>query len=154
MKLSELLKRERITLTLGSETKEGVIEELFRLLVNSGEVKDAHEFMKSIEAREVMESTGIGNGIAIPHGITDAVRSVICAVGISERGIDYGSLDGRPVHLVFLLGIPTREARQYLGLLAQICRLFGRGELPKEITHATSVGEVLESIAEREATVS
>lgn len=154
MKLSELLKRERIILDLEAQTKDEAIDELLQLLTASEEVKDSVEFLKSIEAREKLESTGIGSGIGIPHGITDAVRSVVCAMGISRRGIDFGSLDGEPVHLVFLLGIPKSEAREYLNLLAHICRLFKDEESRKEITDATSTERLIGAITERENTIS
>ena len=154
MRLSELLKKDRIILDLKAHTKDEAIDELLQLLVDSDEVRDSTEFLKSIRARENLESTGIGSGIGIPHGITDSVGSVVCAMGVSKRGIDFGALDGRLVHLVFLLGIPRSEAREYLNLLAHICRLFKGEKGRKEITASTSVQFVLETIDERERTIS
>lgn len=153
MKLSQLLRKDRIILDLQAQTKDEAIDELSRLLVTSEEVKDPGEFLKSIGVREKLESTGIGNGIGIPHGVTDAVGNVMCAMGISKMGIDYGALDGKPVHLIFLLGIPKNEARAYLTILAHICRLFRDRGLRQQIIDLTSIDEVLGIVSEREKTI-
>jgi len=154
MRLSQLLTKNRVILDLQAQTKDEAIDELLQSLMNSGEVKNPVEFVKSVEAREKLESTGIGSGVAIPHGITDAVRSVVCTMGISKRGIDFGALDGKSVHFIFLLGIPKGEAREYLSLLAHICRLFRDEEWRRQITHLASVDRLIELIIEREMTIS
>lgn len=139
---------------LQAQTKDEAIDELLQLLIDSEEVKDPVEFLRSIRERERLESTGIGSEIGIPHGITDAVRSAVCAMGISKRGIDFESLDGNPVHFVFLIGVPKSEAKEYLNLLAQICRLFKNEELRQEVTRSASVEKVLETMKEREVPIS
>lgn len=153
MKLGKLLKKDRIILDLQARTKDEAIDELCQLIVRCHEVRDPDGLLKAIKSREKIESTGIGSGIGIPHGITDAVRDVVCALGISKRGVDFGSLDDKPVHLLFLIGIPKSEAREYLNLLARICRLFKEEKSRKEIMSLTSVQEVLETIMEREKTI-
>ncbi|KPJ51112.1 hypothetical protein AMJ40_00990 [candidate division TA06 bacterium DG_26] len=153
MRLSELLDEDRVILSLQGETKDKAIEELLHLLVSSDDVEDRRQFVNSVRQREAIESTGIGNGIAIPHGITDAVRRVVCAMGMSEPGIDFGSIDGKPVHLLFLLGVPKSEAREYLNLLSRIGRLFRKEELTRELMRMKSIDKVLATLREREKTL-
>jgi fructose-specific phosphotransferase system IIA component len=148
------LKKDRVILDLQARTKDEAVDELIQCLMSAAEVKNPAEFVKSVKAREKLESTGIGGGVGIPHGITDAVRSVVCAMGISKRGIDFDALDGNPVHFIFLLGIPKTEAREYLNLLARICRLFRDEQWRSQITHLTSVNRLMEVITERETTIS
>jgi fructose-specific phosphotransferase system IIA component len=150
MRLRDLLREDRISTDLRGEDRDDVIEELLGLLAGATEIGDHEEFAQSIEAREDIESTGIGNGIGIPHGITDAVKSVVCAFGVSKTGVDYPSMDGKPVQIVFLLGVPKEEAREYLSILARICRCFRDGRLRKAIVDADSPRKMIELIGERD----
>ncbi len=150
MKLEDLLREDRIKTDLEGKDRGEVIEELLGLLADSEEILDREQFLRSIEEREDIESTGIGNGIGIPHGITDAVKEIVCAVGVSRQGIDYPSMDGKPVQIVFLLGVPKDEAREYLNILASICRCFRDGLLRKAIMKAASPRDIVNLIGERE----
>jgi mannitol/fructose-specific phosphotransferase system IIA component (Ntr-type) len=151
MKLADILREDRVSTSLQGKQRREVIEELLGLLAGSEEILDHGGFSRAIEEREALESTGIGNGIGIPHGITNAVRGVVCAVGVSQKGIDYPSMDGKPVNIVFLLGVPKEEAREYLNILARICKCFRDGALKRAVLKATSPQEILKLIAERDS---
>jgi PTS system nitrogen regulatory IIA component len=125
MRIMDFLSERAIACQLKAQTKEGVIRELVVLLAQAGVVKE-REVAKVVEIllnREALGSTGIGQGVAIPHGKCNAVNSLVGAFGVSAGGIDFGSLDGGPVHLFFLLIAPEDSAGPHLKALARISRL-------------------------------
>ncbi len=107
------------------QNKEQIIHELVELLVKSGAVqsKDAGKLVQTLLKRESLGSTGIGQGVAIPHGKADCVKQLVAAFGISRTGVNFDSLDGEPVHLFFLLVAPEDSAGPHLKALARISRL-------------------------------
>ncbi|MBI3990728.1 MAG: PTS sugar transporter subunit IIA [Candidatus Omnitrophica bacterium] len=140
MKILEFLNTDAISLNLESEDKEGVISELVELLVKAGEVKEKDKVVKVIMNRESLGSTGIGQGVAIPHGKTDAVRKLIASFGISRKGINFDSLDGEPAYIFFLLIAPQNSAGPHLKALARIAGMlkdkFCRDSLKNVKDHA------------------
>jgi PTS system nitrogen regulatory IIA component len=106
-------------------SKEEVIRELVQLLVHAGSLKekDANKIIQTLLKRESLGSTGIGNGVAIPHGKSDCVTRLVGAFGVSRAGVDFDALDGEPVSLVFLLVAPEDSAGPHLKALARISRL-------------------------------
>ena len=108
-----------------SQNKEDVIRELTELLVRSGAIKekDIGKLVQILMKRESLGSTGIGQGIAIPHGKSDCVTKLVAAFGVSRTGVNFDSLDGEPVHLFFLLIAPEDSAGPHLKALARISRL-------------------------------
>jgi len=125
MKIMDFLNKKAITANLESKDKKGVIRELIDLLVKSGEIKaqDKGSIVKILLDREVLGSTGIGQGIGIPHGKTKNVKKLIAACGISKVGINFDSLDGEPTNIFFLLLAPQDSAGPHLKALARISRL-------------------------------
>lgn len=125
MKLMDFLHKRAGRVDLKSKDKEGAIRELLDLVIKTGEVKpkDKEPLVKVILDRELLGSTGIGQGIAIPHGKSTSVKNLIGAVGISKEGIDFDSLDGEPVYIFFLLLAPQESAGPHLKALARISRL-------------------------------
>ncbi len=105
--------------------KEDVIRELVGLLVRAGSIKekDVLKLVQILLKRESLGSTGIGQGVAIPHGKSDCVSKLVAAFGVSRTGINFDSLDGEPVHLLFLLVAPEDSAGPHLKALARISRL-------------------------------
>jgi len=99
--------------------KRGVITILINSLVKARKInsENAEEIIEGALAREAIGSTGIGHGIAIPHCRTPLIKSIVCAFGSSEKGIDFDSLDGEPVHSVFLLLTPPEQKEQHLQLM-------------------------------------
>ena len=124
MKIMDFLNKKAVTANLKTTDKEGVIKELVDLLVKAdGIAGKKDEIVKILMAREALGSTGIGQGIGIPHGKTANVKSLIAAFGLSKKGIDFESLDGEPAHIFFLLLAPEESAGPHLKALARISRL-------------------------------
>ncbi len=121
MKLSSLLKKDRINLSLTSETKEDVLRELVSM-IKKGEVQDV--LFSSLIKREQLGSTGIGKGIAIPHCRSLVVNKLEIAIGRSEKGVDFDAVDNKPVHLFFLIVAPPQDkGNQYLITLGKVAML-------------------------------
>ena len=100
--------------------------------------------------REELGSTGIGDGIAIPHGRIPGLTRMHAALGLSRKGIDFGALDGNLSHLFFLLLAPEDSAGEHLKTLARICRLFKGTELVRELTELRSAEEIFQKIAQED----
>jgi len=125
MKIIDFLNKKAITTDLKARDKKGSIKELVELLARSGEVKpkDKESLVKILFDRERLGSTGIGQGVGIPHGKSSNVKKLIGAVGISKPGVEFDSLDGEPAHIFFLLIAPQESAGPHLKALARISRL-------------------------------
>ena len=125
MKIADFLDKKAMSADVQSEKKEGVIRELVGLLIKTKAIrpKDKDAIVKTVLGRELLGSTGIGQGIGIPHGKSPNVKELVGAVGISRRGIDFDSLDGEPVYIFFLLLAPQASAGPHLKALARISRL-------------------------------
>ena len=125
MKIMDFLNKKAITTDLKAKDKKGSIKELVELLARSGEVKpkDKESLVKILFDRERLGSTGIGQGVGIPHGKSSNVKKLIGAVGISKPGVEFDSLDGEPAHIFFLLIAPQESAGPHLKALARISRL-------------------------------
>lgn len=120
MKITDIISEACVKTELESEDKEELFEEMVELLVRHKPDYDRDSLLEAIEDRESKMSTGIGNGIAIPHCKTDAVTETCGVIGTSRSGIDYDSLDGEPVHIVFMLFGPVTDAEMHLKALQQI----------------------------------
>ena len=125
MKLMDFLSPGAVNADLQATNKKDIIKELAGLLVKSGEIKDKDKdkMVKVLLEREALGSTGIGQGIGIPHGKFAGVRRLIGACGISRKGVDFESLDGEPVYIFFLLVAPEDSAGPHLKALARVSRL-------------------------------
>ncbi len=121
----EFLDEGAVTCELKAQTKEDAIRELVGLLVRSNAIKerDVSKVVQILLDREALGSTGIGQGVAIPHGKCDCVSQLVGAVGISRRGVNFDSLDGEPAQIFFLLLAPQDSAGPHLKALARISRL-------------------------------
>ncbi len=123
MKVLEFLDKSTISLDLKSTTKKEAIAELCQLLTTNSKIKDSEAVLTSLMEREKLGSTGIGQGVAIPHGKSDATPALVGALGISRRGVEFESLDGEPVHVIFMLVAPNDSSGQHLKALARVSRL-------------------------------
>jgi len=126
MNVMEFLDERAVTVDVTArQSKEEVIRELVGLLVRAGSIKerDVHKLVQILLKRESLGSTGIGQGVAIPHGKSDCVTKLIGAFGVSRAGVDFDALDGEPVTLFFLLVAPEDSAGPHLKALARISRL-------------------------------
>ncbi len=136
--LQELFIPARIKCHLEAEDKAEAFEELVDVLVNHYHLECRDEILDAINRREAKMSTGIKKGIAIPHAKTDFTSGVIGILGVSDRGIDYESLDGEPVHMLFLLVSSEDEAGKHLAILKKIALLV---ENPSFYKEACAAGE-------------
>ncbi|MBL7170931.1 MAG: PTS sugar transporter subunit IIA [Candidatus Omnitrophica bacterium] len=138
MRIIDFLSEKCISTNLKGRNKREVLEELVDLLVKAGEIEDKEEMVKVLLEREKLGSTGIGEGIGIPHGKTKTVKKLVAAFGRSEKGIDFDSLDGEPAYLFFLMVAPQDSAGPHLKALARISRLLKEKDFREELMRAQS----------------
>jgi nitrogen PTS system EIIA component len=149
MKLSQILKKESIVAELTSTTKPGILKELARAVAPVAGI-DAEGIAGVLMERESLGSTGIGGGIAIPHGKLGGVADIILGFGRSRSGVEYESLDGRPVHLFFLLLTPENSTGGHLKVLAQISKLLKMEYFKQELRRAETIDDIYEFIMEQD----
>jgi fructose-specific phosphotransferase system IIA component len=150
MQILDFLTVDAIKISLESKTKKDVIKELVELLVKSGKVKDRKKMIQTLLEREELGSTGIGQGIAIPHGKSDTVSDLAAAFGLSTDGISFDSLDGEPVNIFFLLVAPEGAAGAHLKALARISSLLKDKYFRKSLLSAKEAEDVIKIIQEEE----
>ncbi|MBC7790594.1 MAG: PTS sugar transporter subunit IIA [Anaerolineae bacterium] len=151
MLLSELLSPVRVKVPLGSRTKTDVLRELVNLVANPGDSANGMAILASVNERERVLSTGIGGGIAIPHGKTPLADQLVLAAGVSPTGVDFDALDGKPVHLFFLLVGPESASGAHVKALGRISRLLRRESLRAELIASLSPESFLRVIRAAEA---
>jgi len=122
MKIMDFLNEKAVAANMKAQDKEGVMRELVDLLYKAGAIKDKEELVSALLAREALGSTGIGQGIGIPHGKSGKVKELVAAFGLSRKGVKFDSLDGEPVYIFFLLVAPEESAGPHLKALARISR--------------------------------
>ncbi|MDR3049036.1 MAG: PTS sugar transporter subunit IIA [Elusimicrobiota bacterium] len=150
MKIMELLSPESIIADLKATDKKSAIVELVEILKSAGKVKKSDEIIEVVLEREKLGSTGIGQGVAIPHGKTDAISEQSGVLGISKKGIEFNSLDGELVNIIFLLVGPVEVAGQHLKALSRISRLFKDKFLRQAIKDAASVEDIIKIIQQED----
>lgn len=146
MKIMDFLSPDAVCADLKSSTKKEAIKELVDLLAETGEVKKKDELVKILLARETLGSTGIGQGIGIPHGKSASVKKLIAAFGLSKKGINFESLDGDPTYIFFLLVAPEESAGPHLKALARISRLLKDKYFRETLLKASDVKEIIKII--------
>ena len=150
MTLLEILSSETTIVGLKGNSKEEIIEELVDCLDAGDAISDRDKVLQAVVEREKIMSTGIGDGIAIPHGKSDAVQRLVAALGTHRRGVDFEALDGEPAFVFFLLVSPANVSGPHIKALARISRLLKNDEFKKSLIEASTPAEVLEAIAEEE----
>ena len=124
MRIADFLDPRAVEADLRASNKPGVLRELVGLTLRANPDLDPNQLVDALLRREKLQSTGIGDGIAIPHGKTDGVPDIVGCLGRSVEGVDYQSLDGQPSHLFFTLLVPANQHGVHLKALARISRLF------------------------------
>ena len=152
MKLAEFIPRKAIVPQLKARDKKAALKELAQVLkgVPGGERLPLSEVVDLLMAREKNGSTGIGGGVAVPHAKVASLKSVIGAFGRAPLGIDYGAIDGEPVHLIFLILIPAQRSEQYLTALQKISRAIRLPNVVKFLKAAKGLKEIEEIFREVE----
>ena len=151
MKIMEFLNEQAVSAELKSTTKDDVIRELVDLLAGAQSIKEPEKLVKILLERESLGSTGIGQGVAIPHGKCSAVKSLVAAFGLSPKGIDFDSLDGEPVYIFFLLVAPEDSAGPHLKALARISRLLKDKYFRETLRSVKDKKTLLKIIAQEDA---
>jgi nitrogen PTS system EIIA component len=123
MKILDFLRIEDIICPLESETKAGVLEELVQPITTANPDLDRDGLIKILVERENLGSTGIGGGVAIPHGKFDGLDHLVSSFGKSQKGVDFSSMDSKPAFIFFMLVAPKNSAGEHLKALARISRL-------------------------------
>ncbi|MGV8079678.1 MAG: PTS sugar transporter subunit IIA [Syntrophales bacterium] len=149
MKIIEMMKPGYVIEELQAKTKRDVLSELSSVFLKDLE-GDSEEMVSILLEREKLGSTGIGDGIAIPHGKMGAMKELVVAFGRSRKGIDFNAMDGKPVHLFFLLMAPENSAGLHLKALARISRMLKDGVFRKRLLEAPSEQELRAAIAEKD----
>ena len=151
MLLSELLAPARVRVPLRSQTKDALLRELVELAAGDRHADAVESMLASVREREQVLSTGIGGGVAIPHGKTPLIDELVVAAGVTARPVDFDALDGAPVELCFLLVGPESAAGAHVKALSRISRLLRRDALRDALTGAASADEFLRVIRDSEA---
>ena len=150
MKISNILNEDLIQVNIPGETKEDIINAIIDLAAKSDNISDIDKVREAIFEREKIMSTGVGKGFAIPHGKTDAVTDIVAAFGITEKPIDYQSLDHEPVRLIFLLIGKDSLVGAHIKLLSRISRLMNKEQLRDKLLNSKTPAEILEHLQEEE----
>lgn len=143
MRISELLQKESIALGRKPQDKADAIGQMVELLAKSGSLEDKKKFKQAILERERLSTTGIGEGIAIPHGKSSAVKRAALAAMVVPQGVDFASADGAPVHLLFMIAVPEEGAELHLEVLERLAAMLMDEDFRKRLTAAKDAAEFL-----------
>jgi len=150
MTLVQILQQTCIIVPLEGKDKRSIITELIDLLDSNSLLLDRDSALQAVLLREQTRSTGIGSGIAIPHGKCKAVKELVMAIGIAHEPIDFESVDGKPVTIVILLVSPIDKTGPHIQALAKISKLMLDGQFRQALEKATSAQEVYELLSNKE----
>jgi len=148
IKLSDFLTERTIRTGLVGKKKKEVIAELVGCLAEAGLVTDEKGLLKAVLAREKIQSTGLGGGVAIPHARAGNIQRIAMAIGRYEEGVDFSALDRKPVHLVFLVAAPAKAARPYIQTVAKVARLLKTPPYKNRMLKAAGNAEIARMIEE------
>jgi len=151
MKIVEFLNEKAVTGRLASRDKEGAIRELVDLLAKAEGIKNKEDLVKALLNRENLGSTGIGQGVGIPHAKTNTVKKLVAAFGISHQGVNFDALDGEPVFIFFLLVAPEDSAGPHLKGLARISRLLKDKFFRESLKQLSEEKSIIKLIREEDA---
>jgi fructose-specific phosphotransferase system IIA component len=150
MRLTEILKPQNILVPLSATTKTQAITDLVELLARNGEVKDARQVIDAVMERESTRTTGIGSGLAIPHGKCNGTDHLVMAIGKPATPIDFQAIDGRPVTLIWLLTSPPDKTGPHIHALARISRLMSIDKFRLALNTAKTAQELFDIIVQQE----
>ncbi|MEN3037733.1 MAG: PTS sugar transporter subunit IIA [Candidatus Kryptonium sp.] len=143
MKISDILNEEFVIVGLDVSSKEDAINALVDLIAKSEKVKNVNKVREAVFEREKIMTTGVGKGFAVPHGKTDAVTDIVAAFAITKKPIDYDSLDGEPVRLIFLLVGRDNMVGPHIKLLSRISKLMNDNDFREKLLNVKDAKEVV-----------
>lgn len=147
MNYNEVLQKAPFSPSLAGETKEEIIAEMIDMLVKAGHISDRDAALKAILEREQKMSTGMQNGIAIPHGKTDALGDMVAAIALKKEGIDFGALDGEPSRIFIMTLSNSAESGPHIQFLAEISKALNSEKAREQLLEATSSEEAARLLA-------
>jgi nitrogen PTS system EIIA component len=148
MRILDFLQYDAIIASLQASTKEEVLVELVAPIAEANASVDRDLLIKTLIERENLGSTGIGGGIAIPHGTLEGLNQLVASFGKSEPGVDFNAMDSKPTHLFFLLVAPKNSAGEHLKALARISRLFKDPILKRDLQQAETADDIYRLLEE------
>lgn len=150
MDLLKIIRSETIELNMKATTKNEVLEELTELLLKAGAIANKEDFLQDVYYREKIGSTGIGNGIAIPHGKSKFVNRTSIAIGRTSAGIEWESLDEQPVQFIILFAVTDEEKNSiHIKMLAEVASNLGEDDVCASLLNAESPEEILDIFSGR-----
>lgn len=153
MKIMDILAKDALVLNLGVQTKREVLAEMAAALAKVEPQIEAESLLEVLLEREALQSTGIGEGVAIPHGKLTGLDRLVATFARSPQGVEFDSIDGQPTHHFFLLVVPEHSGGQYLKALARISRFFRDAAFRESLASAETNEDVLRAIEEEDAKI-
>ena len=151
MKITEILVRDAVILNLGVRTKNEVLAEMTAALAKVEPQIESERLHEVLLEREALQSTGIGDGVAIPHGKMAGLDRLVATFARSVEGVDFDSIDGQPTHHLFMLVVPEHSGGKYLKALARISRFFRDPTFRARLSEAETLEDVLGAIEDEDA---
>ena len=151
MKISDILKKEHIIKELDSRDKKNVLDELSSFLENEGEITNKESLLAALIGREKLGSTGIGENVAIPHAKISEIDKIITVFGRSKNGVEFESLDQKPVNFIFLVLAPENSTGQHLKALARISRLFKNPSLRESVLRTNEADQIYSILVDEDS---
>jgi nitrogen PTS system EIIA component len=151
MKIDDILKKDSIIANLAGANKGEILREITDFLQKQGLIKDKETLLNTLMEREKLGSTGIGENVAIPHGKSDELSHIITVFGRSLQGVDFESLDQKPVHFVCMVIAPSNSTGQHLKALARISRLFKNQDLREGILELQDANQIYSLLLEADS---
>ena len=152
MQMDQIFKIGFLTENVLAKTKVEALEELVNTLIKGGLKLDCAKVIEVLQQREKLGSTGIGDGLAIPHGKISSLAEIVVAFGRSKKGVDFDSLDGKPVHIFFLLLAPENSVGQHLKALARISKMLKTANFRQKLIETESKSDLYKLIIEQNET--
>lgn len=152
MELSDILTPDLVQIPLEADTKSEVISRLIDILVRNGKLKEPAAAKAAVLKREELMTTGVGKGVALPHGKYTETEDVLIACGISKKGIDFDAIDGQPVHIFVLLLTPEKYPNKHLKLLSKFSRILNIAACREKLLSAGSAAEIIAVLDEFDKT--
>jgi fructose-specific phosphotransferase system IIA component len=150
MTVKEILLIDNIRVPLMQTTKATLLEEMVEILYENQQIQDKEKLLAALFEREKLMSTGVGEGVAIPHAKIEGIQNIIAAFGITAHDVDFNSLDNKPVRLIFLLVGPVEQPKLHLTALSRISRLLHEGQFRQKLLLAQNCEAALKIILEEE----
>ena len=151
MKITDILKKEHIIKELDSYDKKNVLDELSSFLEDEGEITSKENLLAALIEREKLGSTGIGENVAIPHAKISEIDKIITVFGRSKNGVEFESLDQKPVNFIFLVIAPENSTSQHLKALARISRLFKNPSLRESVLRTNEADQIYSILVDEDS---